>query len=117
FAGASMKPVWRVSVAPSAGHQLVAALRLKTGVDAFYDWQGGLVWLCMEADPEAGLIRQYIKALGGGHATLVRASAAIRASVPVFEPQPRALEALTRRIKDQFDPGGVLNPGRMTETM
>ncbi|KJS20354.1 MAG: 2-hydroxy-acid oxidase [Hoeflea sp. BRH_c9] len=117
FAGASMKPVWRVSVAPSAGHQLVAALRLKTGVDAFYDWQGGLVWLCMEADPEAGLIRQYIKALGGGHATLVRASAAIRASVPVFEPQPRALEALTRRIKDQFDPSGVLNPGRMTETM
>lgn len=117
FAGASMNPVWRVSVAPSAGHQLVAALRLKTGVDAFYDWQGGLVWLCMEADPEAGLIRQYIKALGGGHATLVRADASIRASVPVFEPQPRALEELSRRIKDQFDPGGILNPGRMTETM
>lgn len=117
FVGGGIKPVWRVSVAPTAGHQLVAALRLKTGVDAFYDWQGGLVWLQMEADPDAGLIRQYIKALGGGHATLVRASAATRASVPVFEPQPQALEALTRRIKDQFDPGGVLNPGRMTETM
>ncbi|MCY0093894.1 glycolate oxidase subunit GlcE [Hoeflea ulvae] len=117
FADGSMKPVWRVSVAPSVGHQLVAALRLKTGVNAFYDWQGGLVWLCMEADPEADLIRQYIKALGGGHATLVRADAAIRTSVPVFEPQPKPLEALARRIKDQFDPGGVLNPGRMTETM
>ncbi|MGJ8572581.1 MAG: glycolate oxidase subunit GlcE [Hoeflea sp.] len=117
FADGTVKPVWRVSVAPSSGHQLVAALRLKTGVDAFYDWQGGLVWLRMEADPEADLVRQYIKAVGGGHATLVRADAATRASVPVFEPQPKPLEALARRIKDQFDPAGVLNPGRMTAGM
>ncbi|MBU2483747.1 MAG: glycolate oxidase subunit GlcE [Alphaproteobacteria bacterium] len=117
FADGTRKPVWKVSVAPSAGHQLVAALRLKTGVDAFYDWQGGLVWLRMEADPEADLVRQYLKALGGGHATLVRADAATRASVPVFEPQPKPLEALARRIKDQFDPAGVLNPGRMTAGM
>ena len=71
----------------------------------------------MEADPDADLVRQYIKALGGGHATLVRADAATRASVPVFEPQPQVLEALSRRIKDQFDPAGVLNPGRMTATI
>jgi len=117
FADGSMKPVWRVSVAPSTGHQLVAALRLKTGVDAFYDWQGGLVWLRMEADPEADLVRQYIKVLGGGHATLVRADAATRTAVPVFEPQPKPLEALSRRIKDQFDPAGLLNPGHMTAGM
>ena len=117
FADGTMKPVWRVSVAPSVGHQLVAALRLKTGVDAFYDWQGGLVWLRMEADPEADLVRQYIKVLGGGHATLVRADSATRTAVPVFEPQPKPLEALVRRIKDQFDPAGVLNPGRMTAGM
>ncbi|MDF1606800.1 glycolate oxidase subunit GlcE [Hoeflea sp. YIM 152468] len=114
FADGTMKPVWRVSVAPSQGHQLVAALRLKTGVDAFYDWQGGLVWLRMEADPEADLVRRYIKALGGGHATLVRADAETRTSVPVFEPQSGPLLALSGRIKDQFDPGGILNPGRMT---
>lgn len=117
FADGTMKPVWRVSVAPSQGHQLVAALRLKTGVDAFYDWQGGLVWLRMEANPEAGLVRQYIKALGGGHATLVRADEETRISVPVFEPQPKPLLALSGRIKDQFDPGGILNPGRMTATV
>ncbi|WP_394690536.1 glycolate oxidase subunit GlcE [Hoeflea sp.] len=115
--GGVTKPVWRVSVAPSVGHQLVAALRLQTGVDAFYDWQGGLVWLQMEADPEAELVRTYIKALGGGHATLVRADAATRASVPVFEPQPAALEALSKRIKEQFDPRSVLNPGRMSPAL
>ncbi|OCW57092.1 glycolate oxidase subunit GlcE [Hoeflea olei] len=114
FAAQRTKPVWRVSVAPSAGHQLVAALRLQTGVDAFYDWQGGLVWLQMEADPEAEMLRKYVKALGGGHATLVRADAATRAALPVFEPQPAPLEALSRRIKQQFDPRGILNPGRMT---
>ena len=52
-------------------------------------------------------------ALKGGHATLIRAPAAIRAAVPVFEPQDTALAALTKRVKESFDPKGVLGPGRM----
>ncbi|MFO0990110.1 MAG: FAD-linked oxidase C-terminal domain-containing protein [Alphaproteobacteria bacterium] len=44
---------------------------------------------------------------------LVRAPAALRASVAVFEPQDPVTAALTRRIKEGFDPRGVLNPGRM----
>src|SRR5207302_1674349 len=44
---------------------------------------------------------------------LVRAPAAVRAAVDVFEPQPEALGALTRRVKQGFDPKGVLNPGRI----
>jgi glycolate oxidase FAD binding subunit len=31
----------------------------------------------------------------------------------VFEPQDEGVAALTRRVKDSFDPKGVLNPGRM----
>ena len=49
----------------------------------------------------------------GGHATLVRAPDALRAAVDVFQPQPAALIALTRRVKAAFDPDGVFNPGRM----
>ena len=113
FAERPGKPVWRVSIAPMAGEQLVAALRLKAGVDAFYDWQGGLVWLAMEQDAEADLVRTYLHALGGGHATLIRADAATRASVDVFEPQPPALAALSARIKAALDPKGIFNPGRM----
>ena len=113
FCDGTERPVWRVSVAPGAGHQLVAALRLQTGVDAYYDWQGGLVWLRMEADAEADPIRRTIKALGGGHATLVRASGALRNQIPVFEPQDAALAALSGRLKEQFDPENILNPARM----
>lgn len=113
FADKAGKPVWRVSVAPMAGEQLVAALRLKAGVDAFYDWQGGLVWLAMEQDAEADLVRTYLRALGGGHATLIRADAATRASTAVFEPQPPALAALSARIKAALDPKGIFDPGRM----
>ncbi|WP_419909802.1 glycolate oxidase subunit GlcE [Hoeflea sp.] len=113
FCDGTERAVWRISVAPGAGHQLVAGLRLRAGVDAFYDWQGGLVWLRMEADPEVDLIRKGIKALGGGHATLVRASEAIRRAVPVFEPPDPALAALNGRLKEQFDPQRIFNPGRL----
>ena len=37
----------------------------------------------------------------------------MRASAAVFEPLTPDLAALTRRIKESFDPKGILNPGRM----
>jgi glycolate oxidase FAD binding subunit len=37
----------------------------------------------------------------------------VRAAVAVFEPQPGPLAALSKRVKESFDPNGVLNPGRM----
>ena len=114
FADGSDKPVWRVSVAPSAGHQLALALRMHAPASVFYDWQGGLLWIRMEGgEAEADMLRDLIRRCGGGHATLVRASPAIRAAVPVFEPQQGALAALSARLRAEFDPKGILNPGRM----
>ena len=109
----SCRPLWRVSAAPSVGHQLLAALRLETGVNAFFDWQGGLVWMQMEAEAEADLLRGYLKKLGGGHAELIRANKAIRSQVPAFEPQEKAVALLSRNIKQKMDPKGIFNPGRM----
>lgn len=113
YADGTSRPLWRVSVAPSEGHRIVLALRLEAGVDACYDWQGGLVWMRMEADPEAGLLRRLIKAAGGGHATLVRAANAVRAAVPAFEPQSPAVQALEQRVRLALDPAGIFNPGLM----
>ena len=61
---------------------------------------------------DAPLVRASVAA-AGGHATLVRAPAALRAKVDVFEPEPAVLAALTARVREGFDPRGVLNPGRM----
>ncbi|TIQ22430.1 MAG: FAD-binding protein [Mesorhizobium sp.] len=114
FADGLETPVWRVSMAPAQGHQMVLALRMQAAVDAFYDWQGGLIWLRMaHGDPEADLLRALVGQYGGGHATLVRAAPSHRAAVPVFEPQAPQLAALSARLKAEFDPKAILNPGRM----
>ncbi|MCD1643851.1 glycolate oxidase subunit GlcE [Aurantimonas coralicida] len=113
FVDGTDKPVWRLSVTPTRGHEIVMSLRMQSAIDAFYDWQGGLVWLRMEGEPEAELVRETIRRFGGGHATLVRASESVRAATAVFQPQPGPLAGLASRLKQQFDPAGVLNPGRM----
>jgi glycolate oxidase FAD binding subunit len=113
FADGTMRPVWRLSCPPSRGHAIVMALRMHLAVDAFYDWQGGLVWLRLEGEPEASIVRAALAAHGGGHAFLARAEDGVRAATPVFQPQAGPLAALSSRLKDQFDPRGVLNPGRM----
>jgi glycolate oxidase FAD binding subunit len=104
------RALWRISVAPSHGHEVAAAIG--EGTEYFYDWAGGLIWAALPAEGDGGAARMRA-ALKGGHATLIRAPAAIRAAVPVFEPQDAALAALTKRVKESFDPKGVLGPGRM----
>jgi len=43
----------------------------------------------------------------------MRAAAAPRAVADVFPRTDPALNALSKRVKESFDPKGVLNPGRM----
>jgi len=63
-------------------------------------------------EPDVAAIRDAV-ATFGGHATLIRAPASVRAALDVFQPQEAGLAALSKRVKDSFDPKGVLNPGRM----
>ncbi|MFZ1001719.1 MAG: glycolate oxidase subunit GlcE [Pseudolabrys sp.] len=109
---ARARPLWRISVAPSRGHEIAAAIT--PAAQMFYDWAGGLLWVAMplENEPDAPAIRRAVAAIGG-HATLIRAPAAVRASVDVFAPEQPALRALAKRVKESFDPKGILNPGRM----
>ncbi|MEX2517725.1 MAG: glycolate oxidase subunit GlcE [Paracoccaceae bacterium] len=106
--------VWRVSIKPSEGPRIVAALKAGGDFEPVYDWGGGLIWLLTPETGDAGdaAIRAETRARGG-HATLARASAATRAAVEVFEPEAPGVAALSARIRAEFDPKGVLNPGRM----
>lgn len=105
------RTVWRLSVAPTEGHALADGILGAVEGEALFDWGGGLVWLAL-AEPAVDAVRAAVDGIGG-HATLVRAAEPVRAAVSVFQPQPEPLAALSRRIKDAFDPKGILNPGRM----
>jgi len=108
------RDLWRISTAPTRGPDVGRALGEKADAELFYDWAGGLIWAALPAanDAHAPLVRGAV-ASAGGHATLIRAPAAVRAAVEVFTPEEPALAALTARVRAGFDPQGVLNAGRM----
>ena len=106
--------LWRISTAPTKSHEIVSAIQRFMPSHAVYDWSGGMVWLEVPAAADAGSadVRRAV-AVRGGHATLIRASSEVRASVEVFDPMKAEMERLTRGLKDSFDPDRLLNPGRM----
>ncbi|WP_101067301.1 glycolate oxidase subunit GlcE [Roseovarius salinarum] len=101
--------VWRLSVKPTDAPGIVAGLE---GVEAIYDWGGGLVWLLLPeaAGADATAIRQAV-AEAGGHATRVRGAGA----APAFQPLPAPVAALQAGLKQRFDPKGLFNPGLMEQ--
>jgi glycolate oxidase FAD binding subunit len=120
LAGLGERAVWRVSVAPARGAAIGLHIARELDGAWFLDWGGGLVWAAVaeQGDAGSGVIRAAIRGADGhgtGHATLVRGSPALRRSVPVFEPAPAPLAALSRRVKEAFDPKHILNPGRLVE--
>ncbi len=70
------------------------------------EWNGGQRWVWSDAPAEK--IRARVEA-AGGHATLFRGGD--RHST--FHPLPPALAAIHRRLKAEFDPAGIFNPGRL----
>jgi glycolate oxidase FAD binding subunit len=71
------------------------------------EWGGALRWFRTDVDP--AVVRQ-AAATVGGTATLFRS----RDRAPgVFPPLPPSVLELHRRIKREFDPRGIFNPGRL----
>lgn len=104
------KIVWRLSLPPATAPRAMQSLRPNCFV---VDWAGGLLWLEPGVQaPTADHVHAITQELGG-HAMLFRASDEMRRLSPVFAPRDEATMALTRRLKQAFDPAGVFNPGRM----
>ena len=92
-AAVAATPLWRVSVRPSDGPKVAAAVRRAFDAPILYDWGGGLVWIAGGTGDDAGaaVVRAAVAEVGG-HATLMRAPDHVRLAVDV---------------------AGILNPGRM----
>jgi glycolate oxidase FAD binding subunit len=94
------QPLWRMSVPsttpvlPAAGLQLI-------------EWGGALRWVktAISCEQMRTLAQQV-----GGHATAFRGGDRSRG---VFTPLAPTLATIHRRLKTQFDPAGIFNPGRM----
>ena len=95
--------LWRVSVRPSAAPALIAKLPAHSRF--MMDWGGGLIWVAI---PEGTDLRSTLGEYEG-HTTLIRG----RADVPVFQPEPAPIAALTAGLRAKFDPRGILNSGVM----
>jgi glycolate oxidase FAD binding subunit len=102
--------IWRLSVPQASAASCVERANAPIW---FADWAGGLLWLGLPATSATAL--RAIGARAGGHATLFRASAESRASVPVFQSESAAHATLTKSVKAAFDPLALFNPGRMFE--
>jgi len=96
----SEQPLWRCTVPP-----LAPPLSL-TGTPLI-EWNGLQRWY--RCAP--GVTAFDAAAMVGGHATLFRH--APREEKEVFTPLPAPLMRLHRALKREFDPAGILNPGRM----
>ncbi len=105
------RPLWRINTASSGGPKLVAALA-PLGARWLFDWAGGLTWLTLDGQAEAA---RAAAREAGGHATLVRAGAAMRATVPMLHPQFAGVAALEARVRRAFDPAAVFETGRFLD--
>ncbi|KAG1248520.1 hypothetical protein G6F68_013764 [Rhizopus microsporus] len=96
------QPLWRLALPPTA-----AALAMGP---TLIEWGGGQRWLSGPRD--AAELRDTAARLGG-HATLFRAGHSKPPADGVFHPLAPGIASITRRLKQELDPAGLFNPGRL----
>lgn len=96
--------VWRISVSPSNGAKVGAALHsLSDTTELIYDWGGGLIWASMPNELDVRVALNGIK----GTIECVRGQGQKRA------PQIAAIAKIEHGLRLKFDPKGILNNGIM----
>ena len=104
--------IWRVSVRPSAGPQIAAAVSA-IGGRVMLDWGGGLVWIAASPSSANHTLISEAARTQGGAAMLFRAPESLRLAVPVLPEEAAPLAKISARVKEALDPGGLFNPGHI----
>jgi glycolate oxidase FAD binding subunit len=104
----SSLPLWRVSLpARSEGHADFSPMLV--------EWGGGLRWIATNHSAQA--VRAFA-ADRSGHAALYRSGQGqALPSDGVFMPLEPVIDRLHQRIREELDPMGLLNPGRLSPAM
>jgi glycolate oxidase FAD binding subunit len=96
--------LWRLSLPQTAPV-------LKLPYAQLIEWQGAQRWLWAPASAASEI--RGAAASAKGHATLFRAGADGAPGVARFDHQSATIETITQRLRAEFDPAGIFNPGRM----
>jgi glycolate oxidase FAD binding subunit len=102
--------LWRICVPPARGAAFLDGVATLDGV-GLMDWAGGLVWARMPLSAPAAFLRKMTEE-AGGHAMLIEAPEEMRAGVPALHPEAPVVAALSRRVREAFDPLGLFDPER-----
>jgi glycolate oxidase FAD binding subunit len=97
--------LWRLSMPQTA-----PALNLPWA--QLVEWHGGQRWLWAPASAMTQL-RQAVETAGGSASIFIATNAIKTRARGVFSPLKPAIEQIHRRLKAEFDPAGIFNPGRM----
>ncbi|MCF8159251.1 MAG: glycolate oxidase subunit GlcE [Polaromonas sp.] len=97
--------LWRLSLP-----QTSAVLNLPWA--QLVEWHGGQRWL---RAPESAReqLQQSVAAVGGSASIFIAANAGTPGAKNCFSPLSPAIAQIHRRLKAEFDPAGIFNPGRL----
>ena len=97
--------LWRLSLPPTAPELTLPWPQL-------VEWHGGQRWLWA---PESAMaqLRQAAASAGGSATIFIAASATFQGARGRFDVLNPALAQIHHRLKAEFDPAGIFNPGRM----
>lgn len=100
--------IWRCPLPASAAPALAALLPASARL--LLDWGGALAWVLLPPDAADFDMHAAVTQAAGrdGHAVRLRGP---ESAIPARAPLDPALAALNARVKAQFDPAGILNPG------
>lgn len=106
--------ILRISLPPAGAAPILEMFEGETRCNWMADQAGGWLWVGMDAPAAQRLVPKIRATLAGsGSAVLFRAPAELKQHLGVLSPEAGQRAVLMQRVKQSFDPQGILNPGRL----